>query len=148
MTRPRPSFALSVALLLLVTAGVFARADQAPSAPVAGQPASPPADHVIVISIDGFRPVIYLDAEREGVTLPNLQALRAAGSAAEGMVVAHPSLTYVSHTSLATGVRPARHGIISNTKFDPPAGSPQWYYEVEAMKVPAIWCQCPGGIEV
>lgn len=139
MTRPRPSFALSVALLLLVTAGVFARADQAPSAPVAGQPASPPADHVIVISIDGFRPVMYLDAEREGVTLPNLQALRAAGSAAEGMVVAHPSLTYVSHTSLATGVRPARHGIISNTKFDPPAGSPQWYYEVEAMKVPAIW---------
>ena len=125
-----------VLLACVVTATAFVRAGQ--SAPPGAAPARP-SDHVIVISIDGFRPAMYLDSAREGVSVPNLQALRAAGSAAEGMQVAHPSLTYVSHTSLATGVKPARHGIVSNTKFDPPAGSTQWYYEVEAMRVPAIW---------
>ena len=128
--------------VLVVLAGLCSGAILLRAAPPAPQAAAAPArssDHVIVISIDGFRPAVYLDAAHEGVSVPNLQALRAAGSAADGMQVAYPSLTYVSHTSLATGVRPARHGIISNTKFDPSAGSRQWYYEVEAMKVPAIW---------
>jgi predicted AlkP superfamily pyrophosphatase or phosphodiesterase len=98
-----------------------------------------PADHVIVISIDGFRPAQYLDPAGEGVRIPNLQALRYAGSAADGVEVAYPSMTYPSHTSLATGVRPARHGIVSNTMFDPPNGSSGWYYERSAMKVRAIW---------
>lgn len=139
MSMRRLSFALPLAVLSLQAAtGLVVRAGQTAPPPAAAS-AARPADHVIVISIDGFRPAMYLDSDREGVTLPHLQALRAAGSAAEGMVVAHPSLTYVSHTTLATGVRPARHGIISNTKFDPPTGSPQWYYEVDAMKVPAIW---------
>jgi len=139
MSMRRPPFSLPpTAVVLFAAIGVFAGASQLPGRAEAVQPGRP-ADHVIVISIDGFRPAMYLDSEREGVTLPHLQALRAAGSAAEGMVVAHPSLTYVSHTTLATGVRPVRHGIISNTKFDPPTGSPQWYYEVDAMKVPAIW---------
>jgi len=107
----------------------------------AGAPAGQqrPADHVIVISIDGFRPAMYLDQAREGLTLPNLAALRDGGSAAEGVLVSHPSMTYPSHTSLATGTRPARHGIVSNTRFDPPAGSTRWYFENAAVKVPAIW---------
>ncbi|MEP7118936.1 MAG: ectonucleotide pyrophosphatase/phosphodiesterase [Acidobacteriota bacterium] len=125
---------LAAALLAAVT---FLHADQV--APPSTAPPARLADHVIVISIDGFRPAVYLDAAREGVWLPNMQALRAAGSSADGVQVSYPSLTYVSHTSLATGVRPARHGVISNTKFDPPTGSAQWYYEVESLKVPAIW---------
>jgi predicted AlkP superfamily pyrophosphatase or phosphodiesterase len=48
-------------------------------------------------------------------------------------------MTYPSHTSLATGARPARHGIISNTMFDPTSGSTRWYYENSAVQVPAIW---------
>jgi len=97
------------------------------------------ADHVILISIDGFRPAMYRDAAREGLNLPNLTALRDAGSFAEGVQVSHPSMTYPSHTSMATGVSPARHGIVSNTIFDPPIGSPVWYYERAAMKAPAVW---------
>ena len=130
-------FASLVGGLLVATALVRA-AQVAPQAPATATPGRA-ADHVIVISIDGFRPAMYLDSAREGVVLPNLQALRAAGSAADGVQVSHPSLTYTSHTSLATGVAPARHGIVSNTRFDPPAGSPRWYYEVSAMRVPAIW---------
>ncbi|MCC7124844.1 MAG: alkaline phosphatase family protein [Acidobacteria bacterium] len=109
--------------------------------PIGAQPPATtrPADHVIVISIDGFRPAIYLDPEGESIRVPNLIALRDAGSAADGVQVSAPSLTYPSHTSLATGVSPSRHGIISNTMFGPPAGSTRWYYEASAIKVPAIW---------
>ena len=128
-------------LIAAFFAGVAAvPAGQTAPQPSTGAPAPARlADHVVVISIDGFRPAVYLDPAREGVTLPNLQALRAAGSAADGVEVSHPSLTYTSHTSLATGVRPERHGIVSNTIFDPPNGSPRWYYEANALKVPAIW---------
>ncbi len=129
-----------VLLAGLLAGAAIVRGDQTtpPPAPSAVAPVRL-ADHVIVISIDGFRPAMYLDSEREGLALPNLQALRAAGSAADGVEVSHPSLTYTSHTSLATGVRPERHGIVSNTRFDPPAGSQRWYYEADALKVPAIW---------
>ncbi len=132
--RTRPALLLTCVML----GAAFLRAAQ-PAPPAAAVIQARPSDHVIVISIDGFRPAMYLDAARDGLAVPNLQALRQAGSAAEGLVVAHPSLTYVSHTSLATGVRPARHGIISNTRFDPPAGSSQWYYEASAMTAPAVW---------
>lgn len=120
--------------LLLLSAVAFAAA-------VATLTAQTPrlADHVVVISIDGFRPQMYLGADRAGDSLPNLRAMWEAGSRAEGVEVAYPSMTYPSHTSLATGTRPVRHGIISNTKFDPLRGSSAWYYEHEAMKVPALW---------
>lgn len=82
---------------------------------------------------------MYLDRAAEGLSIPNLMALRYAGSAADGVEVSYPSMTYPSHTSLATGVAPVRHGIVSNTQFDPPNGSRAWYFERTAMKVPAIW---------
>jgi predicted AlkP superfamily pyrophosphatase or phosphodiesterase len=130
--------AAAVALLAMVgLAWTGVTAQSSPPRPAAA--ATRASDHVVVISIDGFRPAMYLDSAREGVSLPNLQALREAGSAAEGVEVSHPSMTYPSHTSIATGVRPARHGIVSNTMFDPPTGSPRWYYEYSAMTVPAIW---------
>ena len=97
------------------------------------------ADHVVLISIDGFRPAVYLDPAREGVDLPALRALAEAGSVADGVQVAYPSMTYPSHTSLATGVQPARHAIVSNTIFDPPTGSRLWYFERRYRKAPAIW---------
>lgn len=97
------------------------------------------ADHVILISIDGFRPAVYLDPEREGVKIPNLLALKAAGSVAEGVVVTYPSMTYPSHTSIVTAVSPAKHGIVTNTILDPQKGSRLWFYETSAMKAPAIW---------
>lgn len=107
-------------------------------APSSSQPARP-ADHVIVISIDGFHPATYLDAERHGYEMPTLAALSDAGSHADGAIVSAPSLTYPSHTSLATGVRPARHGIVSNTIFDPGTGSQMWYFEARHLRVPALW---------
>jgi predicted AlkP superfamily pyrophosphatase or phosphodiesterase len=107
---------------------------------LAAAPAPPrPADHVVLVSIDGLVPEYYLRPADFGLDLPNLAALRDAGSWAEAVVGQYPSVTYPSHTSMVTGVRPARHGIISNTRFDPEGGSAQWYREAEALKVQALW---------
>jgi arylsulfatase A-like enzyme len=106
----------------------------------AAAPAPPPdrlADHVLVISIDGLVPEAYLRPDE--TAMPNLQSLRAGGSWAEGVVGQYPSLTYPSHTSIATGVRPVRHGVTQNQRFDPGTGSRQWIMEAAEIRVPALW---------
>jgi len=70
------------------------------------------AKHVILISIDGFRPDFYID---KSWPAPNLQALMKKGSYANGVRCIFPSVTYPSHTTLITGVFPAKHGITYNT---------------------------------
>ena len=127
----RPSSRACLLILVLVSLAAVVAAVSA-QAPANGR-------HVILVSIDGFRPALYLDPDREGVRIPHLRALAAAGSVADGVEVAMPSMTYPSHTTIATGVWPARHGIVSNTRFDPPAGSPAWYYEFDAMRATPIW---------
>lgn len=97
--------------------------------------ASAADQHVIAISIDGLRPEIYLHPEQEGVKMPNLVRLRDAGVAAERMIGVFPTVTYPSHTSLATGVRPATHGIVNNFK----RGSLDWYLEEKDIHAETLW---------
>lgn len=139
MRRARPY--LVVLVLALVTAVATSRDMAAQPAPAAAPAPAPArrADHVIVVSIDGFRPANYRNPAGEGVSIPTLLALRDAGSFAEGVEVCYPSMTYPSHTSLATGSRPVRHGVYSNTIFDPPTGSQMWFYEHAVVKAPALW---------
>lgn len=98
-----------------------------------------PARHVVVISIDGLRPDYYLPHPARTTVTPVLDALRQRGSWAEGVLSQFPSLTYPAHASVATGVRPARHGIVHNTYFDPQNGSNAWMFESSALRVPALW---------
>lgn len=108
-----------------------------PVAPAAAQGRAA-ARHVVLISIDGLRPEYYLPAAGRLTSTPALDALRLRGSWAEGVVGQFPSLTYPSHTSIVTGVRPARHGIVQNTIFGP-EGAGTWYFESSALKVPTLW---------
>lgn len=109
------------------------------TAPVGAQPAPAPARHVVLISVDGLRPDYYLPNPQRKTVTPALDALRARGSWAEAVISQFPSLTYPAHTSIVTGVRPARHGIVNNTYFDPLTGSNAWMFDNAAMKVPALW---------
>src|SRR4051794_41133705 len=70
--------------------------------------------HVILLSIDGLRPDYYLHPDSYHLTIPHLRALLQQGSYAQRMLGVYPTLTYPSHTTIVTGVRPARHGIVSN----------------------------------
>jgi predicted AlkP superfamily pyrophosphatase or phosphodiesterase len=118
------------AVLLLVLSLLPARAP--------AEQQAPRTRHVVLISIDGLRPDDYIPSPTRRTTTPALDALRDAGSWAEGVVGQFPSLTYPSHTSIITGVRPAIHGIVQNTQFDP-AGAGGWFFESSAIKTPTLW---------
>jgi predicted AlkP superfamily pyrophosphatase or phosphodiesterase len=95
---------------------------------------------VILISIDGLRPDFVLNADHYGLKIPNLRLLLQRGSFASGVRGVLPTITYPSHTTLVTGVSPARHGIEANTTFDPLNRNFEgWYWYAEDIKVPTLW---------
>ena len=73
----------------------------------------------VVISIDGFSAALFHDPS---VRIPTLRALAARGVAAAGLRPAFPSVTWPCHTTLVTGVAPARHGILGNEVLDRETG--------------------------
>jgi predicted AlkP superfamily pyrophosphatase or phosphodiesterase len=95
---------------------------------------------VLMISIDGLRPADVLDAQSGGLRLPILTGLAREGPYATGVRDALPSVTYPNHTTLITGVWPARHGIASNTVFDALRKNlGGWYWYAQDIKVPTLW---------
>lgn len=72
---------------------------------------------VIMIGVDGFR-WDYLEKFQP----PNLAELAKQGVRAESMAASFPTLTFPNFYTLATGLRPASHGIIGNSMFDPEFG--------------------------
>ena len=82
-------------------------------------------NRLIVLSLDavGSMDLPYLN------TLPHFRAFfkRAAGC---GRVLSvYPSLTYPAHTSIVTGLYPARHGIVNNHKVQPEKRKPDWLWQ-------------------
>lgn len=95
---------------------------------------------VLMISVDGLRPADVLDAPARGLKVPVLRAMARGGAWASGVRDALPSVTYPNHTTLVTGVWPARHGIASNTTFDPLRKNAEgWYWYAPMIKVPTLW---------
>lgn len=103
-------------------------------------PAPALAEPVLLISIDGLRPGDVIEAEKRGLRLPNLSRFVARGAYASGVTGVLPTLTYPSHTTLITGVAPARHGIVGNNSFDPmQINQGGWYWYAPDIKVPTLW---------
>ena len=103
---------------------------------------SPDSKHVVLVSIDGLA-ASYLDDPR--AELPTLRKLAKSGAVAKGMITSFPSVTWPSHTSLITGVRPERHGVIGNSvwsrKLDRALtyiGDPELTKE-QAIRVPTLY---------
>ena len=67
--------------------------------------------HVVLVSIDGFA---AYHLKNPAIDLPVIRALAAAGVEADSGETVFPSVTHPSHTTLITGVRPLRHGVINN----------------------------------
>ena len=91
----------------------------------------PLARHVVLITIDGSRPDFYLDSSWHA---DNIRALMAGGAYAEGVNSVFPSMTYPSHTTIVTGVQPAKHGIYYNT-----GPGERVYWNDSSIKVPTVW---------
>lgn len=103
-------------------------------------PLSALARPVLLISIDGLRPADVIDARQRGINVPNLAAFLTGGSYARGVTGVLPTLTYPSHTTLITGVSPAKHGIVANTTFDPlNINDGGWYWYAEDNRAQTLW---------
>lgn len=95
---------------------------------------------VLMISIDGLRPADILEAQARGVQAPYLQAMAEHGLYATGVRNALPTVTYPNHTTLVTGVWPAKHGIASNVTFDPlRQGAEGWNWYAPDIRVQTLW---------
>jgi predicted AlkP superfamily pyrophosphatase or phosphodiesterase len=109
-------------------------------APVSRAQEKAPAPLLLVISVDGLRPDYVTAADAHGSKIPNLRRFLKDGTYAEGVQGIIPTVTYPSHTTLVTGVWPAKHGILANTTFDPLQKNEQgWYWYTQDIRVPTLW---------
>ncbi|MDR2676171.1 MAG: ectonucleotide pyrophosphatase/phosphodiesterase [Opitutaceae bacterium] len=74
---------------------------------------------LIIVSIDGL-PADYID--NAAVKMPVLHRLIREGARARAMMCVFPTVTWANHTSMITGVTPARHGVPGNSYYDRNAG--------------------------
>ncbi|MGA2147412.1 MAG: ectonucleotide pyrophosphatase/phosphodiesterase [Bryobacteraceae bacterium] len=95
---------------------------------------------LLLISIDGMRPDYLLQADAHGLKIPHLRGILGDGAHASGVRGVLPTVTYPSHTTIMTGVWPARHGIYTNITFDPLGINFEgWYWYSEDIAVPTLW---------
>ncbi|KEQ30385.1 AP endonuclease [Pedobacter antarcticus 4BY] len=92
--------------------------------------------HVILISVDGLRPEFYKDASWSMV---NLRQAMENGAYADGVTGVFPSVTYPSHTTMISGVKPIKHGVYYNTPAEPLGVTGKWNWSYENIKVPTIF---------
>jgi predicted AlkP superfamily pyrophosphatase or phosphodiesterase len=125
-------------VVVLLAGGACARSQAAgPVTPAA--PASP-VDHVVMVSVDGLLPASYLEPDAHGLAVPTLRLLARTGVAARGARSVFPSVTYPSHTTMATGVLPAVHGIVTNVASDPGDRNLEgWRWYTEDIVAPTLW---------
>ncbi|MBS0630471.1 MAG: alkaline phosphatase family protein [Verrucomicrobia bacterium] len=98
-----PAILRWVVLLSGLTAG---RALALPQRPI------PAVEHVLIISVDGMRPDCALRAD-----MPVLRGLMREGAYTFWAKTTAVSVTLPSHTSMLTGVTPAKHGIVWNKEL-------------------------------
>ena len=96
--------------------------------------------HVVLISIDGFPAALWNDP---ALPAPNLRKLAAVGAQTKAMTVSNPSITWINHTTLVTGVTPRRHGVLFNGLLTRPGGGPpkieQWAEKERMVFAPTLY---------
>ncbi len=96
---------------------------------------------VVLVTIDGFPSWIWDDP---ALPMPFLQKLARAGAVAKAMTIANPSITWPNHTTLVTGVTPARHGVLFNGMMvrqgpTSPLKLEPWKYKNDMVRVPSVY---------
>src|SRR4051794_13424350 len=125
-----------VKTLRFALAVVFTLASVAVAAPI------PAKDRIVVlISVDGFPAWIWKDPN---LVVPNLRKLAAEGAVADAMTVSNPSITWINHTTLVTGVNPRKHGVLYNGLLmrNGPTGAlalEPWRDKAELVHVPTVY---------
>ena len=119
---------------------VFAAAVALGGRPTATQAPPGATRHVVLISLDGF-PSWALDDPY--LPVPTLRRLAARGAVARSMRPVNPTVTWPNHTTLITGVTPAKHGVLYNglLKRDPgvPPRVEPWLPRDEMVRVKTLY---------
>jgi arylsulfatase A-like enzyme len=100
-------------VLLALTSTLFA--------PGLAQTGPDRSNHVVIISLDGFGGWALDDSH---LPVPTLRRLASQGALAKAFRPVNPTVTWANHTSMVTGVTPARHGVIFNGLLLRPANMP------------------------
>ena len=124
-----------LACAALSIAGIFTVGFASPAPQTPGA-----ARHVVLISLDGL-PSWALDDPY--LPVPTLRRLAARGAIAKGMRPVNPTVTWPNHTTLITGVTPAKHGVLFNglLKRDPgvPPRVEPWLPRDEMVRVKTLY---------
>lgn len=98
--------------------------------------------HVVIISVDGFAAYLLDDPKSP---VPTIRRLAKQGvTAVGGMKVSNPSVTWPNHSSLVTGVRPEKHGVLANGVLvrgaaDAPVFVDPKRDQRDMIRVPTLW---------
>ena len=113
----------------------------AAAAPIPGN--IPAADRIVVlISVDGLAHYYFDDPKAE---MPMIRKLAAGGARARTMTASMPTVTWPNHTTLVTGVHPAKHSVIGNNFFSReknaivPLIPDPYFNKEEIVKSPTIY---------
>ena len=103
---------------------------------------APARDRIVVlVTIDGFPAWVWDDP---ALPMPFLRQLAREGATAQAMKIANPAVTWPNHTTLVTGVLPARHGVLFNGMMlrqgpDKPLKLEPWKDKLELVRVPTVY---------
>ena len=121
---------------ITVSLGLAAAAAPGPSQ-VRGADTS---NHVVIITLDGFGGWALDDPY---LPVPTLRLLAARGAVAKGMRSVNPTVTWPNHTSIVTGVGPAKHGVLFNGLLIRDPGVPPriepWRDKKEMVRAPTLY---------
>jgi predicted AlkP superfamily pyrophosphatase or phosphodiesterase len=109
------------------------------AAPQAG-PSQGSSRHVVLISLDGF-PAWALDDP--SLPVPTLRKLAANGAKAAAMRPVNPTVTWPNHTTLVSGVTPAKHHVLYNGLLRRDPGVPPriepWVPRDQMVRAPTLY---------
>jgi predicted AlkP superfamily pyrophosphatase or phosphodiesterase len=95
---------------------------------------------VVLLTIDGFPAWMWRDPT---LPTPTLRRLAKEGAVADAMSVSNPSITWINHTTLVTGVEPRKHGVLFNGLLirQPPLAPiiEPWRDKAELVRVPTVY---------
>jgi predicted AlkP superfamily pyrophosphatase or phosphodiesterase len=99
-----------------------------------------PSNHIVIISLDGFTARALVDPS---LPLPTVRRLARTGATAKTMRPVNPTVTWANHTTMITGVTPAKHGVIYNGLLVREPGMPPrvepWRDKSEMVHVPTLY---------
>lgn len=123
---------------LLIAVGLALAATSAGNSQV--RPTADRSRHVVIITLDGFGGWALDDPY---LPVPTLRALAARGARAKAMRPVNPTVTWPNHTSIVTGMTPARHGVLFNGILVRDPGVPPrvepWRNKSEMVRVPTLY---------